>query len=209
MINILLILLAAYILWQTNLRTSIRTLLTSNTALHLFLASSLSITLLAFLKAGTSLSMPLHFLGLTCVTLILGQRLALLACFISVLGLVFTQKLIFQQMGIFLIGSMMIPVIIFELFRVSVINKIKKSWQFIVILASFGAVISFVVKTIINALYYYFVTDIPFNQIMDNYIYLSTLFWIPEMMLNGTIIMTLIQHKPHWVASYAPLQSHK
>ena len=209
MINILFILLAAYVLWRTNLRTSIQTLVTSNTAMHLFLASSLSITLLAFLKAGTSLAMPLHFLGLTCITLILGQRLALLACFISALGLLFTQKLIFEQMGIFLIGSMMIPIIIFELFRVSVINKIKKSWQFILILASFGAVISFVVKTIINAFYYYFVADIPFSQIMDNYIYLSALFWIPEMMLNGTIIMTLIQHKPHWVASYATLQSNK
>lgn len=202
MINIIFIVAALALLWRADIPNFINTIRSNNTVFHLFLASTLVITLLAFVKAGAMITMPLHFLGLTSLTLILGQRFALISCTISAIILLITQKLAIEQLGILLVGGMMLPVIVVEYLRQLLTSKTKKTWQFMTFLVALGAVVSLLVKTSVFAVYYYFVDGVTLPQIMDGYISLSILFWVPEIMLNGTVILTLIQHKPHWISSY-------
>jgi len=207
MINIIFVAVALVLLWRADIPNLINTLRHNTTVLHLFLASTLVITLLAFVKTGATIAMPLHFLGLASVSLILGQRFALIACTISALLLLVTQKINLEQLGVLLVGGMMLPVLAVDYLRQILISKTSKTWQFITFLVALSAIISLLIKTFVLAGYYHFVDGIPLSQIIDGYISLSFLFWIPEIMLNGTVILTLIQHKPHWVSSYNPQQS--
>jgi len=207
MINIIFISAALFLLWRADIPNFINTVRVNNTVLHLFLASTLIITLLAFVKTGSTVTMPLHFLGLTSLTLILGQRFALIACAISAMLLLITQKLAFEQLGILLLGGMMLPVMAIDYLRQLLSSKTHKTWQFITFVVSLSAIVSLVVKTSVLAVYYHVINGVALPDIINGYVSLSLLFWVPEIMLNGTIILTLIQHKPHWVSSYHPQPS--
>jgi len=188
--------------WYAKPRILLTTLLNNNTALHLFLASTLTITLLAFIQGGAMASMPLHFLGLSAATLILGRNFAILAATLCCLILILAQKLMPSEIGITLIGGMFLPIVAVDYWRKLVIPTGSSVFRFVFLGAAAGAILSLLIKTLLLALYYLQIGDIEQSLIWEQYILLSLLFWVPEIMLNSTIILTLAQHKPQWLASY-------
>jgi len=202
MINILLIACVVALLWQAKPRLLFNSLKRNNTAFHLFFASTLTITLLGFIQGGANVSMPLHFLGLGAATLILGRQLAILSAVLAAIILLLAQKIITDDVGIIVLGGMLLPIIAVDYWRQWLTSKTASVWRFVLYGAVGGTVISMLVKTLILSIYYLGINDIEQSQVLEQYALLSLLFWVPEIMLNSTIILTLIQHKPHWVSTY-------
>lgn len=202
MINIGLIGCAIVLLWYASPRALVTKLTANNMALHLFLASTLAMTLLAFMQGGANVGMPLHFLGLAAITLILGRELSILAAIICGAILLMTQKMAFNDAGAMLVGGMLLPIITVDYWRKWVTSTSLSTWRFVLFASVGGAIITLLLKTLLLSVYYYYVNEFTAPQVIEQYALLSLLFWVPEMMLNGTIILTLVQHKPHWVATF-------
>lgn len=198
--NSICIALALAILWKTNIRSSLATLTYSQVALHLFVSSVFSMTLLSWVSGGIDSAMPQHFLGFAAITLIISYRFAIIASALVSLALIAMGKIPPILIGPTLLLGMLIPILIVHYWQLYV--KTQSIWGFTIKVAMIGALLSFISKTLFMSGYYYWILQIPLSQIINNYIMLSPLFWLPEIMLNTTIILTLLQHKPHWVATY-------
>lgn len=207
MVNIFLISVVLVFFWRKNPRALVTKLSTSNVALHLFLASTLFITLLAFMQGGTTTTMPLHFLGLASITLVLGRSFAILSAMTCALVLLLTQKMAIDDAGALLLGGMLLPIMCIDYWRQWLISSSTSTWRFVLYAGVGGAILSLIVKTLLLSVYYYGVKEFSTPQIIEQYLQLSLLFLVPEIMLNGTIILTLVQHKPHWIATYNTAQS--
>jgi uncharacterized membrane protein len=159
-------------------------------------------TLLAFMQGGANVGMPLHFLGLAAITLILGREFAILAAIICGAILLMTQKIAFNDAGAIIVGGMLLPIITVDYWRKWVTSTSLSTWKFVLFASVGGAIITLLLKTLLLSVYYYYVNEFTAPQVIEQYALLSLLFWVPEMMLNGTIILTLVQHKPNWVATF-------
>ena len=202
MINLSLLLLAFYMIYRANIYHALKQLNQSRVALHLYAGTTLTLTLLASLTGGISTQMPLHFMGLAASALIIGYRLTISAALIVVFILLGLSKIPVEQVGISLAGGYLIPLMLFQLWiRMA---KSHNIWIFSFITAGVGSVILFIIKTLCMASYYYWELNVSPEMIMSQYMMISPLFWIPELLLSVTVLITCLQHRPQWVACYHP-----
>ena len=57
-------------------------------------------------------------------------------------------------------------------------------------------------KISLGALFYLLIGQYNWQELADNYVYLSAIIWFPEAMLNGMAITLLITYRPHWVKTF-------
>lgn len=206
MINIALLAIAFFACWRADVKHVVSAIYNNAVILHLFFATTISLAILAWLRGGVDESMPQHFLGLCAATLILGQRYVMISCLLVSAILLIGQKISFINLGAALLFGMLLPCYL--------VNRWQQYcgglsiWRFTLKVAVVGSILSLLAKVSLMSAYYYFYQGIPSAQIIDNYLRISLLFWVPELMLNATVILTLLQHRPHWIAAYqAPSDS--
>lgn len=200
MANLILLLISFYFVYRIDALSSLIQLKESRVALHLFAGSTLTLSLLAILSGGISPQMPLHFMGIAAITLIIGYRLSVTAALI-VIGVQFSiGKLQFDVLGISLFCGSLLPIMLLQ-YWVRLTQR-SNIWFFTFITAGFGSLLLFVAKTLGMASYYYWVLQLDSAQIIAQYILVSSLFWVPEILLSVTIILTCLQHRPQWVACF-------
>ena len=51
-------------------------------------------------------------------------------------------------------------------------------------------------------MFYLLIGQYNWQELADNYVYLSAIIWFPEAMLNGMAITLLITYRPHWVKTF-------
>ena len=58
------------------------------------------------------------------------------------------------------------------------------------------------IKISLGALFYLAIGQYNWQELADNYVYLSAIIWFPEAMLNGMAITIMITYRPHWVKTF-------
>lgn len=200
MVNLILLLISFYFVYRIDALSALIQLKQSRVALHLFAGSTLSLSLLAILSGGISPQMPLHFMGLAAATLIIGYRLSVIAVLIAIGIQLAIGKLPFDVLGISLLCGYLLPIILLQYWvKLTQRNNI---WFFTFITAGIGSLLLFIAKTLGMACYYYWVLQFDSAYVVSQYIYVSPLFWVPEILLSVTIMLTCLQHRPQWVACF-------
>ena len=200
MVNLILLSISFYFIYRTDALSALGQLQQSRVALHLFAGSTLARSLLAMLSGGVTPQMPLHFMGLAAATLIIGYRLSVIAV-LGVIGIKFLIGILpLELLGISLFCGYLLPIILLQYWVK--LTRSNNIWIFTFITAGIGSLLVFIAKTLGMAGYYYWVLQLDSTQIIAHYILVSPLFWLPEILLSITIMLTCLQHRPQWVACF-------
>lgn len=204
MVNLCLIACYLFVIYNVNPLPALAKLRGKGVAFHLFCGATLTLILLASLTGGLSSQLPLHFMGLAAAALVIGYQLTLCAIALVTLSCCLTGNLNLGDVGGYLFAGYLIPLFVFEKWRQLTYDD--NIWRFSFITAGAGSLIVIIVKTLSMSLYYIFVSDIAVDKVINQYIILSPLFWLPELLFNATILITLLQHRPQWVLRYRPIE---
>lgn len=200
MINLCLIAVCCLVLVSIKPLPTLSELKGKGIAFHLFCAATLTLILLASLTGGLSPQMPMHFIGLAAVSLVIGIRLSLCAVAMVIASLVLIGELAISDIGGYWLAGYIIPLFVFA--KWVQLTKHRNLWRFSFVTAGLGSTIIFCVKTLGLSLYYVFVSNVAVDAVLNQYIILSPLFWLPELLFNATVLITLLQHRPQWVLLY-------
>lgn len=200
MTNAALLAITLIIFYTVDVKRLVASMHANYIVLHLFFATTIALTVLGVYRAGVDETMPQHFLGLCAATLILGLNNVIISCIIVGLILLVTGQVAFIDWGAVLLLSMILPCCLVAQWQKQCAQL--NLWAFTFKVAAVGALLTLLTKTALMASYYYVYHDKSINEIIDSYLSISTLFWFPEILLNVTIILTLLQHRPHWIATY-------
>lgn len=167
------------------------------------LACALVFALLWRIKAGILTGLDLHILGVTAATLILGWRLAILSSLLAT-ALLFAFGLIeLELLAVQILINAFIPIIVSYLaFIVSYHYLPRHFFVYIFVCAFITAGFIACLKISLGALFYLAIGQYNWQELADNYVYLSAIIWFPEAMLNGMAITIMITYRPHWVKTF-------
>lgn len=156
------------------------------------------------LKGQLPGSPPVHFLGVTCLVLVLGLRLSLLVVPIALfmpmplLALLKSQQLIVDQL---LIWQWLC--LLFAVIQSYLVLLLSQKWLprklFVVIFVGgfFNSILSSISYLILMALGFYWFTDTTSFSI--DYLMITPLLAFPEGLLNGMALTMLLVFKPQWL----------
>ena len=156
------------------------------------------------LKGQLPGSPPIHFLGVTCLVLVLGLRLSLLVVPIALfmpmplLVLLKSQQLTVDQL---LIWQWLC--LLFAVIQSYLVLLLSQKWLprqlFVVIFVGgfFNSILSSISYLILMALGFYWFTDTTSFSI--DYLMITPLLAFPEGLLNGMTLTMLLVFKPQWL----------
>lgn len=167
------------------------------------LACALVFAVLWQIKAGILTGLDLHILGVTAATLILGWRLTIL-CSLLASGLLFSfGQIDFELLPLQLLIGAFIPTVLSYLsFILSYQYLPRHFFVYIFVCAFITAGFIACIKISLGALFYLAIGQYNWQELADNYVYLSAIIWFPEAMLNGMAITIMITYRPHWVKTF-------
>lgn len=167
------------------------------------LACALVFALLWRIKAGILTGLDLHILGITAATLILGWRLAILSSILASALLFSFGQVSFNLLPVQILIGAFIPILLSYLSFVMCYHYLPKHFfVYIFVCAFITAGFIACIKISLGALFYFSLGQYNWQELADNYVYLSAIIWFPEAMLNGMAITILITYRPHWVKTF-------
>jgi len=167
------------------------------------LACALVFALLWRIKAGILTGLDLHILGITAATLILGWRLAILSSLLASALLFSFGQVSFNLLPVQILIGAFIPILLSYLSFVVCYHYLPKHFfVYIFVCAFITAGVIACIKISLGALFYFALGQYNWQELADNYVYLSAIIWFPEAMLNGMAITILITYRPHWVKTF-------
>lgn len=167
------------------------------------LACALVFAVLWRIKAGILTGLDLHILGITAATLILGWRLTILSSILATALLAAFGLIEFELLPVQLLIGAFIPILLSYLaFIVSYQYLPRHFFVYIFVCAFITAGFIACIKIALGALFYLAIGQYSWQQLADNYVYLSAIIWLPEAMLNGMAITIMITYRPHWVKTF-------
>ncbi|WP_372762486.1 energy-coupling factor ABC transporter permease [Pseudoalteromonas sp.] len=167
------------------------------------LACALLFAMLWQIKAGVLIGLELHLLGVTAVTLILGWRLAMLSSVLAALLLALFGQISSELLPLQLIIGAFVPILFSYLaFIISYQYLPRHFFVYIFVCAFLTAALAACLKIVLGALFYFAIGQYDWQQLVDNYLYISVIISFPEAMLNGMAITVLITYRPHWVKTF-------
>jgi len=167
------------------------------------LACALVFAVLWRIKAGILTGLDLHILGVTAATLILGWRLAILSSLLATALLAAFSQIEVELLPVQLLIGAFIPIIFSYLgFIISYQYLPRHFFVYIFVCAFITAGFIACIKIAIGALFYLALGQYNWQELADNYVYLSAIIWFPEAMLNGMAITIMIIYRPHWVKTF-------
>ncbi|MEL0639215.1 energy-coupling factor ABC transporter permease [Pseudoalteromonas aliena] len=167
------------------------------------LACALVFAVLWQIKAGILTGLDLHILGVTAATLILGWRLAILSSLFATALLTAFGQIELELLPVQLLIGTFIPIILSYLcFIISYQYLPRHFFVYIFVCAFLNAGFIACIKISLGALFYLAIGQYNWQELADNYVYLSAIIWFPEAMLNGMAITIMITYRPHWVKTF-------
>jgi uncharacterized membrane protein len=147
--------------------------------------------------------LDLHILGITAATLILGWRLAILSSLLASALLFSFGQVSFNLLPVQILIGAFIPILLSYLSFVVCYHYLPKHFfVYIFVCAFITAGFIACIKISLGALFYFSLGQYNWQELADNYVYLSAIIWFPEAMLNGMAITILITYRPHWVKTF-------
>ncbi|NMF47190.1 hypothetical protein HHL01_03180 [Pseudoalteromonas arctica] len=167
------------------------------------LACALVFAMLWRIKAGILTGLDLHILGVTAATLILGWRLTILSSLLATALLAAFGQIELELLPVQLLIGAFIPILLSYLgFIISYQYLPRHFFVYIFVCAFITAGFIACIKISLVALFYLAIGQYNWQELADNYVYLSAIIWFPEAMLNGMAITIMITYRPHWVKTF-------
>lgn len=167
------------------------------------LACALVFAVLWQIKAGILTGLDLHILGITAATLILGWRLAILSSLLANALLITFGQITLELLPLQIVVGAFIPILLsYFAFILSYHYLPRHFFIYIFVCAFITAGFIACIKISLNALFYLAIGQYNWQELADNYVYLSAIIWFPEAMLNGMAISIMITYRPHWVKTF-------
>ncbi|MGF1910968.1 energy-coupling factor ABC transporter permease [Vibrio kasasachensis] len=171
---------------------------------HLTFAICFILFLLWSAEAGIKIGLGIHFLGLTCLTLMYGWRIAYLVCWPIVSCLVLFGPLSLASMGQFLLLSCFVPILTsYGIFLISYHFLPRNIFVYIFVAGFINGAISGSIHLLVTGLFYLLTGVYSWPTIVDNYLLFMVLLAFPEGFLNGIAITVLTVFKPEWLRTFS------
>ena len=199
---------AALLLWLVLLIFSLRgpllrTLYGNPLYQHLCLGSAIALVPLWTLRTGLHDGLEIHFLGLTCLTLLLGWRLALLAPCLTLLILGYFGVTDLADFGAQALIGIGLPVATsWLLFLASWAWLPRHLFVYLFVAAFLGGALSISLKMLASALLMGLDERYSWQVISADYLSIWPLLLFPEALLNGMAMTLLAVYRPHWVNTF-------
>ena len=170
---------------------------------HFVFACAVALSLLWSVQAGINAGLSLHFLLLTSLVLCHGWRIAVWICLLPTLLLVSFNKLAWQDSGLFLLSSVILPALFsYLLFLASYRYLNRHLFVYIFVAGFLAAGLTIVLQIGLTSLWFGLEGRYSWRVIIDNYTLLSLLIWFPEALLNGSAVTLMAIYRPHWLRTF-------
>jgi uncharacterized membrane protein len=170
---------------------------------HFVFASVVALSLLWSVQAGIKDDLNLHFLLITTLVLCHGWRIAIWICLLPTLLLISFGKLPWQDSGLFLLSTVILPALFsYLLFLASYRYLTRHLFVYIFVAGFIAAALTIVLQIGLTSLWIGLEGRYSWRVIVDNYTLLSLLIWFPEALLNGSAITLMAIYRPHWLRTF-------
>ena len=170
---------------------------------HFVFASVVALSLFWSVQTGLHDGLQLHFLLLTSLVLCHGWRIACWVSLLPMLLLVSFGKLPWQDTGIFMLTSVLLPALFsYTLFLASYRYLPRHLFVYIFVAGFISAALTIVVQISLTAIWFGLEGRYSWQIISDNYWQLALLLWFPEALLNGSAVTLMAIYRPHWLRTF-------
>ncbi len=180
-----------------------RALIASSARQNVVLGSWLALILLGAFQGNTLPGLPMHFLGLTAVTLLIGWPLALLGGALAVGVLAGLSHAGFAAIGFAVWGQVLVPI-----GMTVVINRLAQRFLppnffiYVFVNVFFAAALGFIFAALTTAGFVVMLGVYSWPVLLTSYLALIPIQVIPEAMINGMVMLGFTLLKPEWVESF-------
>lgn len=170
---------------------------------HFVFASVVALSLLWSVQAGIKEGLNLHFLLLTTLVLCHGWRIAVWICLLPTLLLVCFDKLPWQDSGLFLLSTVILPALFsYLLFLASYRYLNRHLFVYIFVAGFIAAALTIVLQISLTSLWFGVEGRYDWHTVINDYWQLALLIWFPEALLNGSAITLMAIYRPHWLRTF-------
>ncbi|MGF1887306.1 energy-coupling factor ABC transporter permease [Photobacterium profundum] len=171
---------------------------------HLVFATVVILLLLWFLRAGIHTDLQVHFLGLTALMLIHGWRIAAFIGSLSLILMAVFGSITGGDIGIAALVGVIFPILFSSgIFLLSYRFLTHHIFIYIFVSAFINGALTMCFHLLLTSGLIYWVGDISWQYIVDNYLILMPLMAFPEALLNGMVMTLLIVYQPEWVRTFS------
>lgn len=176
----------------------------------LFIGAILVLSVLWQLKTPLADFPPVHFLGITAVTLVLGLRLTLLVIPLALLlpqlaGLIAGLPL--PALDLLLLHWTVLALVAVQSYLCYLlISKKLPAHLFVAIFVSgfLNSLLSALLFVLLTGGGYFVVLGLGHTSQISEFLLVMPLLALPEGLLNGMALTLLLVYRPHWVAAFRP-----
>lgn len=170
---------------------------------HVYLGAMVVVLLLWSMRAGLSIGLAIHLLGMTALTLMWGWALALVAAAGVCLGLLLAGIEDLSLIGLEYLCAGMVPVLVSWLvFRQTERRLPNHLFVYLFVTVFAGAALATVAGSLLRAVLLGLTGVHDQARLIQEYLALLPLFALPEALLNGFIMTLLVVYRPHWVLTF-------
>ena len=170
---------------------------------HVFFGACVAVFFIWQLRVGLVPALPMHFLGLTTLTLMFGAPLAVIAAAILTGAMCVTGVEVWQSWpGSFLALGVAPILVTWSVLRASRRHFPPNPFIFIFVVAFFGAAAAMLVAMAVNSLLLLGLGEMSLDQLRQSYLSVLPLMMFPEAFINGFIVTGLVVFKPAWIPSF-------
>lgn len=171
---------------------------------HLTYFASFALFLLWLAQAGVTEGLPIHFLGLTTLTMMFGWRCAFVITIPVTFALAVVGKLTFFNIPEYLLLSSLLPILVsYALFALSYHYLPRNIFVFIFVAGFLNGGLTGSLHLAINTAYQLLLGQHDWQVIRDNYLIFVPLLAFPEGLLNGMAVAILSVFKPEWLRVFS------
>lgn len=170
---------------------------------HVYLGAMVVVLLLWSMRAGLSIGLAIHLLGMTALTLMWGWALALVAAAGVCLGLLLAGIEDLSVIGLEYLCAGMVPVLVSWLvFRQTERRLPNHLFVYLFVTVFVGAALATVAGSLLRAALLGLTGVHDQARLIQEYLALLPLFALPEALLNGFIMTLLVVYRPCWVLTF-------
>lgn len=170
---------------------------------HLYFAACLVVWCLWLMRAEVIEPLPLHFLGMTTLTLMFGWPLALVAAAVVAVGVRLVGVESWSTASLSFLTHGVIPAALtWVAFRFSQKRLPLNLFVYIFVCGFFPAGAGIVAGLLVYGSVLMTSGSVATEQVTEQYLLIAPLYGFPEAFINGMIMTALVVYRPEWVMTF-------
>lgn len=170
---------------------------------HVWLAISVALMVLWYLRAGIHAGLDLHLLGLTFMTLLFGWRFALLGGVFALVGVTYAGAGSWETLALNALGQVVVPVMVSEWTYRLVERHLPRHFFVYVFLNGFvGSMLAITAAGLVAFGLASMTGAFTALQLENDFLMFLPMLVFPEGLMNGMAISIAVIYRPQWVWSF-------